>query len=745
MNSLFEKSKSSQCKLNKIISNLDEKTELFDKDRLYELRNIGLEINNQIQKSVEKSSILNLGIIGSVKAGKSSFLNACIFDGKSILPKAATSMTAVLTKISYSDTPSATIHFFSHEDWNDINSDAAEYRSNLEKAYAQYLENFNVAQDKENKNSILSDKKNKMNPKPLDLSEFESRAFRKGISERLKSANEMVNSIRDKLVLEMLGKDIELSEKQMEKINDYVGANGKYTAIVSHAEMRIKNDAVKGLCIIDTPGLNDPIVSRSYKTKEFLKLCDAVILLSPCGQFMDENTIRLLTTSLPDASINTIIVVGSKLDSGILNESSDDFSVAYKTSINSYKETFENNLSNVKKSQPNNPILSVLNSDKVFFISSMFYSIAQKASVGQRLDDEEEHVLSKLMEMKNFQDDTTFYRGFSGISRIRKEINEIQKNKNELLEKRTISVMESVNLKAAKIIDSIYDDVISSRSKLEKNSAEELQRRYSKIQNRLDASRKDISRSFELASLESQKRTNSIKSEVVGSMNNYTNFKTETKTSEHTGTYNAGLFGLRKEVVTKTVTDYTANTSDVKINLQSYVSKCNSIIDKEFNYIVNADKLSNRIKEIVINAFSDNNSDYDENDILGPLEVVLKRIQIPTLSFSTNEYNDVVNSNFPNGYAMNEEIHSLSSLQATLLNRISENVIKRLDDVVNEITTILDRQSVSFSDDISKKINNDLQRLGSQISQRQLFIHKYDEFKDELKDYKHILLEIEEQ
>ena len=50
---------------------------------------------------------LKIGIVGQVKAGKSSFLNALIFDGKSILPKAATPMTAALTKIRYAEQATA--------------------------------------------------------------------------------------------------------------------------------------------------------------------------------------------------------------------------------------------------------------------------------------------------------------------------------------------------------------------------------------------------------------------------------------------------------------------------------------------------------------------------------------------------------------------------------------------------------------------------------------------------------------
>lgn len=54
---------------------------------------------------------MNIGIVGRVKAGKSSLLNALVFDGEPILPKAATPMTAALTTITWGETFQARLSF----------------------------------------------------------------------------------------------------------------------------------------------------------------------------------------------------------------------------------------------------------------------------------------------------------------------------------------------------------------------------------------------------------------------------------------------------------------------------------------------------------------------------------------------------------------------------------------------------------------------------------------------------------
>ena len=79
---------------------LDKHQELFDPEKLAEFKQISSALKQNVELAKQDSRKLSIGIIGAVKAGKSSFLNACIFDGKEYLPKAATPMTAALTRFT---------------------------------------------------------------------------------------------------------------------------------------------------------------------------------------------------------------------------------------------------------------------------------------------------------------------------------------------------------------------------------------------------------------------------------------------------------------------------------------------------------------------------------------------------------------------------------------------------------------------------------------------------------------------
>ncbi len=76
---------------------------------------------------------LKVGIIGRVKAGKSSLLNALIFEGKDVLPKAATPMTASLTILKYAQSLSAQAQFYDEKDIEELKRDHERYEKEFQR------------------------------------------------------------------------------------------------------------------------------------------------------------------------------------------------------------------------------------------------------------------------------------------------------------------------------------------------------------------------------------------------------------------------------------------------------------------------------------------------------------------------------------------------------------------------------------------------------------------------------------
>ena len=185
---------------------------------------------------------LKIGVVGQVKAGKSSFLNSLFFDGESVLPKASTPMTAGLTILEHGVKDEFEVEYYNEAEWNIFKNKAASLDKTLEKYRADFPEEANATDEE-----ILK-----------DLS----------VAEEDLSARELVMNFDSSFAIK-IGKESVREKKSFNGVKDlqnvleeYVGANGKYTSIVKSLTIRLKDPRLDKLCIVDTPGVNDPVVSR---------------------------------------------------------------------------------------------------------------------------------------------------------------------------------------------------------------------------------------------------------------------------------------------------------------------------------------------------------------------------------------------------------------------------------------------------------------------------------------------------
>ncbi|EJB33886.1 hypothetical protein HPNQ4053_0949 [Helicobacter pylori NQ4053] len=85
------------------------------------------ELEKTLKEMQAEDRDLKVGIIGRVKADKSSLLNALIFEGVEVLPKAATPMTASLTILKYAQNLSAEVEFYSPKDIAELKNEHERY------------------------------------------------------------------------------------------------------------------------------------------------------------------------------------------------------------------------------------------------------------------------------------------------------------------------------------------------------------------------------------------------------------------------------------------------------------------------------------------------------------------------------------------------------------------------------------------------------------------------------------------
>ncbi|OKA00328.1 dynamin family protein [Helicobacter pylori] len=290
------------------------------------------ELEKTLKEMQDTDRNLKVGIIGRVKAGKSSLLNALIFEGVEVLPKAATPMTASLTVLKYAQTLSAQVEFYSPKDILELKNEHARYEREFQRMVEEEVKEQKEKQSMANrgkegvKNFFGKNKSDKEAPKERILSDKEILERAKRIAKnalekdtRLVSSHDQYERMQKSGLTdtEKLNSHIQANslEELHQKLLPFVGANGKYMPFTKAVEISLNNPNLKDLEVIDTPGVNDPIVSREERTKALLKDCHVVFIISPSGQFLTGSDMGLFDRVSNKEGLQEIYFVGSQADS----------------------------------------------------------------------------------------------------------------------------------------------------------------------------------------------------------------------------------------------------------------------------------------------------------------------------------------------------------------------------------------------------------------------------------------------
>lgn len=220
----------------------------------------------EIKEKLNKD-ILTIGVIGQMKCGKSTFLNSFVFEDD-ILPAATTPMTAALSVITYGEKERIVAEFYTKDEW-------AEQKLQASRSLEDIVDTLEKS--------------------------------------KVKAAKELVSKA------EKLGGSLEsflgkTQEDSFTNLIEYVGADGKYVAITKSVTIYYPKEYLKGVEIVDTPGFNDPIVSREERTKEFLKKADVVLMMLYAGRPFDATDRDIIFKNVRQCGIGKVLVGINKYD-----------------------------------------------------------------------------------------------------------------------------------------------------------------------------------------------------------------------------------------------------------------------------------------------------------------------------------------------------------------------------------------------------------------------------------------------
>lgn len=211
-----------------------------------------------------KNTEYTISVCGAVKAGKSTFLNALLF-GDDILPTFDIPFTAKLTFVEYSEGQNRfEVYFYSEEEWK-------EYMSQLN--------------DKEKD----------------ELSKKMAFCAKTGVYQAQTIG-------RSKIVSN------NLSEMEWYATDPESGTCPQYyTPFVKEIHIYIKNDLIRNVRIVDTPGLNDSNQINSAETSRWIRKTHAMVfLLNNTG--MNGTDLAFFNSHFHEASPESRVFVINKTD-----------------------------------------------------------------------------------------------------------------------------------------------------------------------------------------------------------------------------------------------------------------------------------------------------------------------------------------------------------------------------------------------------------------------------------------------
>ena len=245
------------------------KKDLHNQEILDELNTTSAYLNNQ------KFSI---GITGVMNAGKSTMLNALM--GREILGSAVVPETANLTIVKHNPTDNAKVYYWNQQEWDRILKSAEQLES-----MKDFVNETNRIFGDELKNYI----------KPV--SRFD--------------------------------------EVDINDLSSYTSAaaSGKKCNLVKYVELGSKLDFLSdGIEIVDTPGLDDPVIQREEITKEYISACDMMLHLMNVSQSATLKDVEFIIDALLYQNISKLLIVITRADT-VSKEQLDEVIKYTKSSI----------------------------------------------------------------------------------------------------------------------------------------------------------------------------------------------------------------------------------------------------------------------------------------------------------------------------------------------------------------------------------------------------------------------------
>ena len=684
---IFEKTAHEQNRINEFI---DKSGEYLSKLNGYEeyvqikeLQRVREDFEKNIQDFYRDDRKLNVGIIGQVKAGKSTFLNTLLFGGKEILPTARTPKTAALTCIEYSEHNKICVEYYTVDEW-------------------KILEDYACADIEDNEHAVARETMNLVAASGVNPYEY----LEKG---------------KEEIPFPSL-------DTLMNQLNEYVGENGRFTPMVKTITLYMAKPELMEISVVDTPGMNDAIASRTDRTREFIGQCDVVFFLSRGSQFVDDNDMKLISLQLPQKGVANLVLICSRFDDALLDELRKCGSLSATIDkikgklIEQAKNKFASELQNNASARR---FLS--NCSEPVFISSVVNNM-----IGKQESEYSRNEAFYFKKLNRFGDLTQeIMKEIGNIDSVKRIFDEIVDLKDITLQERAKGFLPNVKTEWGAVVKNLIAETERTKVMLEtgdKNTMEQqkkaMESNISGIKASLEAILGDLRIALEQTKGDSMRK-------LRENCRNNSRLQEHTGTEYHTNRYKVttGHLWWKKshyEYSNYTTTYTYISAPDALENIRSFGYDACSQIESSFHKAIDIKNVKRKLMQTVLDNFDSTDESFDINYFRLIVETTLNGIEFPVIKLDINPFIQKISSQFSGEVKDSEDKAKLQNLLSDTMDKLFENVSDQFTKSITLFRSSLDAMQTNFSTELLHQIQQEFDSLCKQIEDKEYAVAQYE-------------------
>ena len=654
----------------------------------------------------QEQAPLSIGVMGQIKAGKSSFLNQLLFQGQPLLPEAATPKTANLTRIRHAQAPCFTAHFYAPKSWAELERLAASEAQDLAACAAR------------------------------ELVEQARRDHGLGIAALLAQGKVELHAGDMKALLG--------------RINDYVGAEGRFTPLVESTELALPLPQLLGIEIVDTPGMNDPVLARTDKTRSYMAQCDVVFFLSPSGRLLDDSDQQLLAAQLPAKGVKRLVLVAAQFDAAILDDGFDrsslgDCETRLRQRLSDHARRNLEHLALQRERQGFADIAALLRGiGAPLFASTYAQALAklppQEWSSGQR------HVQQQFVELaedawEGAVPDASDWQRIGGFAALEEALHQARADKDAILATQRAKLEQELARALAYLLANLRDQASERMAFLQAHDMADLDAHASQANKRLQAIANVLVGYVQRQSNAARAQARRIMQEVqtdaarARTLEDRTGFETQThsvRVSDSTW-YKPWTWGSsHAEHYTETITYRYLAVSDALENLRHYFEKSRRDLLDLFDGLIAPDVLSLGLRRELLAVLDTRSDDFDPRGLRALIETTLARLSWPELDLAAPDPGEAL-AGFSGQVRDGGQMSALRERLAQVVGELQQTLGRHLDQSVQEVCTQLDALAGQLESALTQSLAADLERLRAaladktqQVARLQALVHEID-------------------